>query len=155
MFIDGDWVMDVVVGGREDMTGDPTPGAVEQLLYRYAGALVLADTYRAGGFDAIIADNIFGEAFVDYLHIAAPELVHMVVLHPSAEIVRQRDTDRGGNAYRDGITVDGLWDELEHNTPRHGLWLDTSDHRVEDTVLEIIQRQHEAAIDTSPLADED
>lgn len=153
VYIDGDMIMDVVVSGRVDMTGDPSPAAMEQLLYRYAGALVLADTYRAAGFDAVIADNIFGDAFVDFLHLAAPETLHLVVLHPSAAVVRQRDADRGGNAYRDGFTVDGLWTELEDNTPRHGLWLDTSEQRVEDTVLEIIQRQHESVVDTAPLAD--
>jgi gluconate kinase len=154
VFIDGDTIADMVVSGHAPMSAEPSQDALEQLLFRYAGALVLADTYRAAGFDAVVADNIFGDAFVDFLHIAAPETVHLVVLHPSAEVVRQRDEDRGGNAYRDGFTVDGLWDEVEKNTPRLGLWLDTSEHRVEDTVLEIIQRQHEAVVDTAPLADE-
>lgn len=154
VLIEGDTIADMVMSGMAPMTAEPSEDALEQLLYRYAGALVLADTYRAAGFDAVLADNIFGDYFADFLHIAAPERIHLVMLHPSADVVRRRDAGRRGTAYRDGFTVDGLWHEVEHNTERLGLWLDTSTHVVEDTVLEIIQRQHEAVIDTAPLAED-
>lgn len=147
VFIDGDTVGDMVVSGAEPMTDPPSEGAVEQLFFRYAGSLVLADTYRAAGFDAVIADNIFGEFLTDYLHIAAPETVHLVMLHPAVEAVQQREDGRGKDAYGNGYSVQGLWDAVESATPRVGLWLDTSAMSVSEVVLEIIRRQHEAVVE--------
>ncbi|YAL84170.1 phosphotransferase [Dermacoccaceae bacterium W4C1] len=149
VFIDGDTVGNMVVSGSAPMTDPASPEAIEQLLFRYAGALVLADTYRAAGFDAVVTDNVFGEFMEDYLEIAAPETLHLVMLHPSVAQVQAREDGRRKNAYRDGITVQGLWDQVEHHTPRIGLWLDTSEMTVSDVVLEIIRRQHEAIVETA------
>ena len=44
-------------------------------------------------------------------------------------------------AYRDGHhTVDQLCGVLRHETPRVGLWLDTSKQTPEETVEEIVRR---------------
>ncbi|MDE9364175.1 hypothetical protein PZ938_01015 [Luteipulveratus sp. YIM 133132] len=146
VFIDGDLVGSVVVSGREPMSEPASQEAIEQLLFRYVGALVLADTYRTAGFDAVIADNIFGDYLEDFLELAAPETVHLVMLHPSQDTVRLRDMERGGDAYRDGFTIQGLWESVESGTRRAGLWLDTSHMTVAETVLEILKRQPEAEV---------
>lgn len=146
VFVDGDDVGKTVVSGRVGMTQPPTTQGIEQLLLRYAGALTLADVYRAAGFDAVVADNILGSYLEDFLDLADPEPVHLVVLHPSAEVVEQRDTDRGGHAYDHGFTVQGLWELLEHKTSRLGLWLDTSKDSPARTVTRILRGLDEALI---------
>ena len=152
VFIDGDSVDDVIVSDRMPMTEPPTVGAVEQLFLRYAGALTLADVYRSAGFDAVIADNVFGSFLDDYLILAAPEPLHLVMLNPSAEVIEQREDGRRKNAYRDGFTIDGLVATIEDGTARLGLWLDTSHLSVAQTVTQILQRADEALVDTVEVA---
>jgi chloramphenicol 3-O-phosphotransferase len=116
-----------------------------------AASLTLADTYRSAGFDAVIADNIFGELLDDFLDFAEPERVHLVVLHPSQVVVTRREEERGMDAYRNGFTIAGLWESLEHDTRRAGLWLDTSELTVEATVRAILERLDGAVVETSEL----
>lgn len=146
VFVDGDTIGNMVVSGKEPMSEPASHEAIEQLLFRYVGALVVADTYRSAGFDAVIADNIFGEYLNDFLELAEPETVHLVMLHPTKDVVKARDAGREKNAFRDGFTIEGLWQTVETRTPRVGLWLDTSYMNVADTVLEILKRQEEAVV---------
>ena len=124
VFIDGEVVGDVVVSGRAEVGDEPSSEAVEQLLFRYAGGLVLADTDRAAGFDAVIAEEIPSLFFEDYLEIAAPETLHLVLLGPTG--------DAGATDGSDAV----------------GLRLDPAERDVPETVLEIIKRQHEAVVET-------
>lgn len=149
VFIDGDVVGNTVVSGKELMSEPPTMAAIEQLLLRYSGALTLADVYRAAGFDAVVADNIFGRYLEDFLELADPEPVHLVVLHPSVDTVSAREGERSGRAYRDGITVEGLWALVEFDTPRLGLWIDNSSDTVGRTVTTILQHLDDALITPS------
>lgn len=148
VFIDGDAIGNFVVSGKALMTEPPDVEAVEQLFLRYAGALTVADVYRAAGFDAVIADNIFGTFLDDYLMIAAPEPVHFVMLTPSADVIQAREAARGKNAYRDGFTVDGLVRSIEHETTRVGLWIDNTTLAPAQVVLQILRRTGEALVDT-------
>lgn len=151
VFIDGDSIGNFVVSDKALMTEPPSVEAVEQLFLRYAGALTVADVYRSAGFDAVIADNIFGTFLDDYLMIAAPEPVHFVMLTPSAAIIESREAGRGKNAYWDGFTVEGLVRSIEHETTRVGLWLDNTTMSVGQTVLQILRRTGEALVDTRPF----
>jgi hypothetical protein len=77
---------------------------------------------------------------------------YVVVLAPRADIVRERDearrAARGKVAYRPGDeTVADLDAYLRQQTPRIGLWLDTSELTVGETVEQIIARAgSEAAV---------
>ena len=148
VFIDGDTIGNVVVSGKLLMTQPPRIEAIEQLFLRYAAALTVADVYRSAGFDAVIADNIFGSYLDDFLMIAAPEPVHLVMLTPSIDVVRAREVARDKNAYRDGITVEGLVDTIEHDTFRVGLWIDNTALSPGQTVTQILRRVGEAYVDT-------
>lgn len=148
VFIDGDAIGDFVVTDRSPMTDPPTVAAVEQLFLRYAGALTVADVYRSAGFDAVVADNIFGTFMDDFLVIAAPEPVHFVMLTPAADAIRAREYARGKNAYRDGFTVEGLVKSVEHGTRRVGLWIDNTDLTVAQTVSHILACAEDALVDT-------
>lgn len=148
VFIDGDTIGDVVVSGKALMTQPPRIEAVEQLFLRYAGALTVADVYRSAGFDAVIADNIFGSYLDDFLMIAAPEPVHFVMLTPSIDVIRAREIAREKNAYRDGFTVEGLVDTIEHDTFRVGLWIDNTTVSPSETAARILRDADRALVDT-------
>lgn len=155
VFIDGDAIDDFVVSDRAPMTEPPTTPAVEQLFLRYAGALTVADVYRSAGFDAVIADNIFGTFLDDYLAIAAPESIHFVMLTPTADAIRAREHARGKNAYRDGFTVEALVESVEHGSRRVGLWIDNTDLSVTQTVSQILAHSEAALVDTREFDDTD
>lgn len=153
VFIDGDAIDDFVVSGHAPMTDPPTTPAVEQLFLRYAGALTVADVYRSAGFDAVIADNIFGTFLDDYLMIAAPEPIHFVMLTPTVDAIRDREQARDKNAYRDGFTVEALVESVQHGSRRVGLWIDNTDLSVAQTVSQIRARADEAFVDTREFDD--
>ncbi len=149
VFIDGDTIGGMVASGKASMSESPTVEAVEQLFLRYAGALTVADVYRSAGFDAVIADNIFGTFLDDYLSIAAPAQLHLVMLTPSVDAIYQREEGRRKNAYRDGFTVESLVESVERGTRRVGLWIDNTNLSVAQTITQILQRVDEAVVDTS------
>lgn len=154
VFVDGDAIGNFVVSGKELMTEPPRIEAIEQLFLRYAGALTVADVYRSAGFDAVVADNIFGTFLDDFLMIAAPEPIHFVMLHPTADAIRGRERARGTNAYRDGFTVESLVESVEHGSRRVGLWIDNTDLSVAQTVSRILEHADAALVDTREF-DED
>jgi hypothetical protein len=73
-----------------------------------------------------------------------------VVLRPSVETVTARDAARraltGKIAYRPGEFGIGDLDGFLGETPRIGLWLDTSAQTAERTVAEILRRRSEALV---------
>ena len=107
-----------------------------------------ADEYSEAGFCAVVQDNIFGADVTRWLHSVTARPRHLVVLRPSVAVIRQREQQRleatGKIAYRPGEftpeDLDGFMDE----TPRVGLWLDTSDMTADETVSQILIRQSAA-----------
>lgn len=146
VFVDGPTLEQFVVTGRAEMTEPPSVEQIEQVLLRYAAALTLADVYRAGGFDVVIADDLIDERLEDFLELADPEPIHLVVLHPSAEALAARG-DR-----LDPDTATGLHNLLENHTARIGLWIDNSVTTVPMTVLTILRGLDDALIE--PADDE-
>lgn len=67
----------------------------------------------------------------------------MVVLAPRFAAVAAREAGRGKVAYG-AFTVEDLDTVLRDETPRIGLWLDTSDLTVDQTVAEILARAESA-----------
>jgi AAA domain len=132
--------------------GDPRAEAARRLLdLRYRLSATVADEYCAAGFCTVVQDNIFGPDVVRWLRSVAARPRQLVVLRPSAEVVRQRERDRhehtGKVAYRPGeFTVEDL-DGYLAQTPRIGLWLDTSVLSAAQTVREILSRRPEAVVD--------
>ena len=131
--------------------GDEPAAEARQLLdLRYRLAALVADEYCGAGFCTVVQDNMFGADVVTWLRSLKGRPRHLVVLRPSVEVVRSRDAARraatGKTAYREGeFTIDGLDRELGE-TPRIGLWLDTSAQTAEQTVAEILRRRREAAV---------
>jgi predicted kinase len=149
----GDIFRRMVVNGRAEMgPADPSAEALRQLRLRYAMAAMVADRYADAGFTVVLQDIVLGKHLTDMVTAIRTRPLYAVVLTPRADVVRQRDqarqATRGKVAYKPGdegvIELDA---HLRRHTPRIGLWLDTSEQTVDETVDEILARAFtEAAI---------
>jgi chloramphenicol 3-O-phosphotransferase len=144
--LDGDVFYRGVVAGGEDMTPDPSAEAVRQLELRYDASALIAQHYADAGFDFVCSDNIFEDDVERWFGRLRDVEPYLVMLTPSVEAVVEREIRRGGNnAYRDWQSSSGgLTDAVKafkvyvDNTPRRGLWLDTSTLTPEQTVEAIL-----------------
>lgn len=138
----GDLFRRMVVSGREDMSATPSDEAVRQLHLRYAIAADVATSYADAGFTVVLQDIYLESDLPAMVERLRPHQVHVVVLCPSPESVRQRDAHRqavrGKVAYQDGDIDVSMLNEALHKTPRIGLWLDTSEMDVDETVDAIL-----------------
>lgn len=118
---------------------------------RYRLSALVADRYCDAGFTSVVQDNIFGRDVVTWLNRVHARPRHLVVVRPSTATVAARDAARqkatGKIAYRTGeFTIGGL-DMILAQTPRIGLWLDTSRQTPQETVAEICARSGECIVD--------
>ncbi|MEU6827821.1 AAA family ATPase [Nocardia beijingensis] len=133
----GDVFRRFVVSGRAEMSADPSPEALAQLRLRHSLAAATADAYADAGFTAVLQDVVLGEFLPWTAELIVTRPLYVVVLVPRPEIVLAREAGRAKDAY-DEFTVAALDRVLREDTPRIGLWLDTSDLTVEQTVDRIL-----------------
>lgn len=150
IFVDGDVLARMVAAGRMPMTAQPTVGALEQLFTRWAGALALADVYCTNDFDTVIAEDIIGDYLSDFLDLADTMPLHLIVLHPSVDTLHARLSAGGAKAAPDGLIADNLWNELEFNTARLGLWIDNSTLTPPQVVVRILRNPRDATVALPP-----
>ncbi|MBB5960671.1 putative kinase [Saccharothrix tamanrassetensis] len=135
----GDVFRRMVVNGREEMTPDPSAEAVRQLRLRHRLTATAAEDYFRAGFTVVAQDVILGEHLAETVRLIRARPLLVVVLAPRPRVIAAREAARGKNAY-DEWTVDLLDRTLRHDTPRLGLWLDTSEQTPDDTVAEVLAR---------------
>jgi chloramphenicol 3-O-phosphotransferase len=135
----GDVFRRMVVGGRADMTPDPSPEAVRQLRLRYRLTAMTCDEYFRDGFTVIAQDVVLGEHLTEMTQMIRSRPLLVVVLAPRPEAIAEREAVRAKNAYS-RWTIDLLDKGLREDTPHLGLWLDTSGQTPEETVEEILTR---------------
>jgi hypothetical protein len=131
----------MVVAGREEMTADPSDEAWRQLRLRYRLGASTADAYFEAGFSVVVQDVVVGEVLGEYVQSISSRPLVVVVLAPSVDAIARREAARDKTAYRaemDGIAA--MDESLRTETPRLGLWLDTSDLTVDETVDAIVER---------------
>jgi predicted kinase len=145
----GDVFRRMIVNGRAEMEPGFSERAFEQLRLRYRLAATASDLYCAAGFTVVYQDVIIGpilrEVVDDFQRLRANHPLHVVVLCPAPEVIAAREAAREKKGYSTW-TPDDLDHELRANTPRLGLWLDTSALSVEKTVEAILARLDEALI---------
>jgi hypothetical protein len=126
------------------------PEARRLLDLRYRLAALAADEYCRAGFCTVVQDNIYGADVIQWLESVAARPRRLVVLRPSMAVVRQREQQRndatGKVAYRPGWFSPEDLDGFLAETPRIGLWLDTSTLTPEQAVRQILSRRAEAAV---------
>ncbi|GAA6524653.1 hypothetical protein [Intrasporangium sp. DVR] len=124
----------MVVTGRaaeplSDEAGDALraatdPAVAGQLLLRWSACLALAETFQLEGFDVVVHDVVLGDHLEDFLDLAAPEPVHVIV----------------------------IGDPIGSTTPRWGLWLDPAP-APDVTAAAVLARLDEAVVLTAEPAD--
>lgn len=138
--LEGDFFRRSVVSGRQEMTPDPLPKAIEQLRLRYRLAAAAADGYFAAGFTVALEDVVAGPLLGEYRTMIRSRPCHVVVLLPSVETVAAREAGREEKGYAGAWTIEGHRCDFVRETPRVGLWLDTTEQSPEQTVNEILAR---------------
>ena len=123
----GDVFRKMIVTGREEMTSQPTPQALEQLGLRYRLAAQAARGYWEAGLDLAGMVDLLG---------GIP--VRVVVLCPDVETVKAREAARGKTGYV-GFAPAPLLEAFRRETPRLGFWLDNSHLTVEGSVEKILE----------------
>jgi len=142
----GDLFRRMVVNGRVDMgAANPPAEAIRQLRLRHALTASVADQYADAAFTVIVQDIVLGEHLAEMVAAIRTRPLHVVVLAPRADVVRTRNAERqaasGKMAYKPGGEgVAELDAHLRQETPHIGLWLDTSEQTVNETVEEILAR---------------
>ncbi|NBE96778.1 phosphotransferase [Nonomuraea sp. KC401] len=142
----GDVFRRMVVGGRAEMTPEAPDEALRQLDLRYRIAAQTADLYYEAGFTPIVQDVILGRDLERFTRMVRSRPLHVVVLVPDPATVERRERARDKSGYAGGWTIAQLDAALRDETPRLGLWLDTSPQSPEETVDEILSRMSEAEI---------
>jgi chloramphenicol 3-O-phosphotransferase len=135
----GDLFRRMVINGRADMTPEPSEEAVRQLRLRYRLTAATCDEYFQEGFTVVAQDVILGEHLTEMVELIQQRPLLVIVLAPLPETIAAREAARGKNSY-DQWTIELLDEGLRNQTPRLGLWLDTSDQTPDETVNEILTR---------------
>ena len=135
--VDGDAFRRFIVSGRRELTPDASPEAFEQLRLRYRIAATAADAYAESGFTVAVEDVVAGPILGDVVALVTARPLHVVVLLPRLEVVAARDAARPTNGYAH-FSPEQLYRVFSDDTPRLGLWLDSSDQTPAETVDAIL-----------------
>ncbi|MEV0440116.1 AAA family ATPase [Streptomyces spectabilis] len=141
----GDVFRRMIVSGREEYEPGAGGEAEAQLRLRYGLSAATADAYAAAGFTAIVQDVVLGPELKRYVDLVRTRPLYVVVLAPRPEAVAAREAARAKTGYGEW-TVEALDSGLRAETPRIGLWLDSSELTVDQTVSAILARLGEAAV---------
>jgi hypothetical protein len=141
----GDVFRKMIVRGREPITPELGDEALRQLDLRQRIAASVANDYWRDDFTVVLQDIYVGAALANVVGRLEITPLYVVVLNPRADFVATREKDRAKTGYGEW-DVDDLCATFAEETPRIGLWLDTSDLTPDETVEEILHRRHDARV---------
>lgn len=141
----GDVFRRMIVNGRAEMESPLSDEALGQLRLRYQLAAQAADSYCGAGFTVVYQDVIIGEILTEVVAMRRQWPLYVVVLCPSPTVALERDANRHKQTYQ-SWTPEGLDQALRQETPKLGLWLDTSALNVDQTVDAIFAQLDSARI---------
>jgi len=141
----GDIFRRMIVNNRKEIQPNADTEELDQLRLRYRLAAQSADLYVQSGFTVIVQDVVVGPMLNEFISYIQNRPFYVVVLCPEPAVVAQRESARMKKGY--GVwTVEELDSLLRNETPRVGMWLDTSEMTPEETVNEILGRMQEEAL---------
>jgi cytidylate kinase len=141
----GDVFRKMIVRGRDPITPELGDEALRQLDLRQRLAADVANDYWRDDFTVVVQDIYAGSALNNVVGRLEISPLYVVVLHPRPDVVAAREAQREKSGY-------GAWDvaafceSFEAQTPRIGLWLDTSELTPDETVDEIMRRRLDARV---------
>jgi len=135
--LEADVLQRLIVAGAEHPTLEgTTPEAKVQLELRLRHACLLAKSFVSAGFFAIIDDIIHGQRFTELASELEGVPYTFVMLHRDYEELRSTWLAMGSpfvDAWK------WVSEEIDHETPRIGLWIDNSTLTEEATVSKIME----------------
>ena len=137
--VGGDAFLRMIAKGGAVMGPALDDEAVAQLHLRQDIAMDAVRRFVGAGFTTVYQDILIGADFVRVTRALANLMPRIVVLNPSVETLAQRDADRHKTGYGAHFPPNVLADALRSETPREGLWLDTSAMSVDGVVDSILR----------------
>ncbi len=110
-----------------------------QLHLRQDIAIATVRQFIGAGFTTVYHDILIGSDFIRVTQALNDLAPRIVVLNPSVEILTRRDAGRSKNGYNEQFPPHILAEALRFETPREGLWLDTSDMTVDGVIEAIVK----------------
>jgi gluconate kinase len=126
------------VSGWREPAPDGDPEASRQILLRARNSALLMDSFFAAGVIPVFDDVVVRRSHLDfYLVSVRSRPLHVVVLAPRLEVVISRDAMREKHLAATWAFLDG---ELRAELAGAGVWIDSSDLTVAETVDLILTR---------------
>jgi predicted kinase len=143
--VEADVLQRMLISGGVWPHQEPHDEAMRQLRLRGHHAAMLADSLVKHGFSAVVDDVIIGSRVDELCAAVCTRPLFLFMLTPGLDVVARRDDSRPGWK-RAGSRWHDLDDVVRHETPRRGLWIDSSDLTPEETVEQIISRIDKAEV---------
>ncbi len=140
----GDVFRKMIVAGRDPIVPPLGPEAVRQLELRRRLAVLVAGEYLREGFTVVLQDIYIGSDLSDILERLRPPL-YLVALTARPEVIAERERLRGKTGYGDW-SVTELCAAFADETPRVGLWIETSDISPKETVALVLANLGQARV---------
>ncbi|PSK98940.1 broad-specificity NMP kinase [Murinocardiopsis flavida] len=144
----------LIVNGAAPVVGGPAHEELFQLRMHHQLAADAAATFSAGAFSVMVQDVFLGTAWphflgrlVDYPLAIGRRNVHAVMLAPRPDTVQERAPAWSGPPLAELDAV------LREDTPRIGLWLDTTAMGVAEAADHVLAHLGEAVPDPAALPD--
>ena len=137
--VGGDAFLRMIAKGGAIMGPVLDDEAMAQLHLRQDIAMDAVRRFVGAGFTTVYQDILIGADFVRITTALADLAPRIVVLNPNIETLAQRDADRHKTGYGEHFQPNVLADALRAETPRQGLWLDTSAMSVDSVVEDILK----------------
>ena len=142
--IEVDWLREMVVAGHLAPGQEPLAESDAQLELGAQNAALLADSFMDKGFTPVIDDVVLRLQLTQYRKFLSRWPLRLVVLAPSVDVALERDRERAEKHV--GGRFSYLDEELHTQMHGLGLWLDTSEMGIGETVEAIAQRAGEALL---------
>ena len=142
--IEVDLLREMVVGGYLAPGQEPLAGSDAQLELGAQNAALLADSFRRRRFTPVVDDVILRLQLKRYRTALSDWPLRLVVLAPSVDVALERDRRRPEKHV--AARFSHLDEELRTQMQGLGLWLDTSEMGIGETVEAIARRASEALL---------
>lgn len=134
----GDVFRRMIVRGAAVMGPVLDDEAQAQLKLRHDLACDAARRYHAAGFSVVYQDILIGPHLVAVAERLADLAPRIVVLAPDAATLARRDLERSKTGYSAAFPPEILAEALLRETPRIGLWIDSSGMSVGEVVARVL-----------------
>ena len=146
--IEGDLLLhEWIVKGYVPPDGEPREEADRQVRLSIKNQCLLAHSFSEGGFvpimDSVVPNQPDLNAF--RAHLRGFDL-HLIILAPDPLIAIQRDLERPGKTVSDRWNPVQMEPEFRRELPGIGLWVDSSNLSVDETVDYVLQHKADARV---------